>query len=124
MFLCFSIFIRDVDLAGFQIPAHSHIVPLINAVHMDKTLWNPNNMPELDPNQFNPSRFINEDGKVWKPEYFLPFGVGRRKFLFNFHAYFHLIIIIIIQYRNVFGRLSSKNGTIFVLLSSNAYILS
>jgi 26-hydroxylase len=65
-------------LAGFKIPAHSHIVPLINAIHMDKSLWNPNNVPELDPTSFNPSRFINEDGKVFKPEYFLPFGVGRR----------------------------------------------
>jgi 26-hydroxylase len=69
---------RDVDLAGFQIPANTHVVPLINSVHMDPTLWNPDNVPELEPTHFNPSRFINNEGKVFKPEYFMPFGVGRR----------------------------------------------
>nr|CAH7768004.1 unnamed protein product [Callosobruchus chinensis] len=38
---------------------------------MDPTLWK-------DPDTFNPSRFINAEGKVCKPDYFLPFGVGRR----------------------------------------------
>lgn len=38
---------------------------------MDPTLWK-------EPERFNPSRFVNAEGKVIKPEYFLPFGVGRR----------------------------------------------
>jgi 26-hydroxylase len=38
---------------------------------MDETLWD-------SPNDFRPSRFINAEGKVHKPEYFIPFGVGRR----------------------------------------------
>jgi 26-hydroxylase len=37
---------------------------------MDPTLWD-------QPEEFRPSRFLNE-GKVQKPEYFIPFGVGRR----------------------------------------------
>lgn len=52
-------------------PQNTQVVPLLHAVHMDPNLWD-------KPEQFNPSRFINAEGKVTKPEYFLPFGVGRR----------------------------------------------
>ncbi|CAH0555177.1 unnamed protein product [Brassicogethes aeneus] len=62
---------RDVKLNGFHLPQHAQVVPLLHAVHMDPTLWD-------EPDKFNPSRFINAEGKVQKPEYFLPFGVGRR----------------------------------------------
>nr|WET52710.1 cytochrome P450 [Phaedon brassicae] len=63
--------IRDVKLNGFHLPQNAQVVPLLHAVHMDPTLW-------TDPEKFNPSRFVNSEGKVTKPEYFLPFGVGRR----------------------------------------------
>ncbi|XP_026468203.1 cytochrome P450 18a1-like [Ctenocephalides felis] len=62
---------RDVHLNGYLIPAGSQVVPLINSVHMDPTLWD-------KPEEFNPGRFIDAEGKVHKPEYFMPFGVGRR----------------------------------------------
>lgn len=64
-------FFRDVNLNGYRIPAGSQVVPLINCVHMDPNLWD-------EPNTFNPSRFIDESGKIKRPEYFMPFGVGRR----------------------------------------------
>ena len=39
---------------------------------MDPTLWK-------DPEQFNPERFLSEDGtKTVRPDFFIPFGVGRR----------------------------------------------
>ena len=38
---------------------------------MDPDLWH-------EPEKFNPSRFLNNEGKISKPSYFLPFGVGRR----------------------------------------------
>lgn len=38
---------------------------------MDPNLWD-------EPNKFNPSRFIDNSGKIKRPEYFMPFGVGRR----------------------------------------------
>lgn len=63
--------IRDIKLNGFHLPRHAQVVPLLHAVHMDPTLWK-------EPEKFDPSRFINGEGKVHKPEYFLPFGVGRR----------------------------------------------
>ncbi|XP_026494957.1 cytochrome P450 18a1 [Vanessa tameamea] len=62
---------KDVHLNGYRIPAGSQVVPLINCVHMDPNLWD-------EPNKFNPSRFIDESGKIKRPEFFMPFGVGRR----------------------------------------------
>jgi 26-hydroxylase len=62
---------RDVQLNGFTIPAGSHVVPLINSIHMDANLWD-------KPEEFNPSRFINSEGNVSKPQFFMPFGIGRR----------------------------------------------
>lgn len=60
-----------MTLNGFLVPQNTQVVPLLHAIHMDPNLWD-------KPEQFNPSRFINSEGKVSKPEYFLPFGVGRR----------------------------------------------
>ncbi|XP_069684414.1 cytochrome P450 18a1 isoform X2 [Periplaneta americana] len=62
---------RDVYLNGFKIPKNTQIVPLLHAIHMDSNLWE-------EPEKFKPTRFLNAEGKVTKPEFFLPFGVGRR----------------------------------------------
>lgn len=62
---------RNLKLYGYHLPEHAQVVPLLHTVHMDPNLWE-------EPEKFNPSRFINAEGKVTKPEYFLPFGVGRR----------------------------------------------
>lgn len=56
---------------GYTIPSGTHVIPLLYAVHMDPELWD-------EPEVFRPSRFISEEGKVCKPEFFIPFGVGRR----------------------------------------------
>lgn len=61
----------DEELNGYKIPAGSHVVPLINSVHMDPNLWD-------EPEVFRPSRFIDGEGKIQIPPFFLPFGVGRR----------------------------------------------
>lgn len=60
---------RDVTLNGYHIPKDTHVVPLLHAVHMDPALWD-------QPESFQPSRFLSAEGKVTKPEYFLPFGTG------------------------------------------------
>lgn len=56
---------------GFKIPAGTQVVPLLHAVHMDPELW-------AEPEEFRPTRFLSAEGKVTRPEYFMPFGVGRR----------------------------------------------
>jgi 26-hydroxylase len=66
-----------VTLNGYQIPKNTQVIPLLHAVHMDPTLWD-------KPEEFRPTRFLNDEGKVTKPEYFIPFGVGKFHFLITF----------------------------------------
>ena len=80
--ILFSFFCRDVVLNGFKIPKNTQIVPLLHAVHMDPNLWD-------EPEKFKPTRFLNAEGKVTKPEYFLPFGVGKQNFELKKKIYFH-----------------------------------
>jgi len=40
-------------------------------LHMSPELWN-------NPEHFSPERFINTDGRLEKPEYFIPFSGGKR----------------------------------------------
>jgi 26-hydroxylase len=71
-FLNFGILLRrTTQLNGHTVPKGTQVIPLIHAVHMDPALWK-------DPEVFNPERFLNAEGQVVKPEYFIPFGVGRR----------------------------------------------
>ncbi|XP_078690955.1 cytochrome P450 2U1-like [Branchiostoma floridae x Branchiostoma belcheri] len=64
----------DTTLYGYDIPAGSHISPSLWSAMMD-----PEVTPE--PDQFRPERFLDEEGKVVKPEWFLPFSAGRRRCL-------------------------------------------
>lgn len=61
-------------MAGFTIPAGAQVIPLISSVHMDPELWD-------QPEEFKPERFIGANGNVQRPEFFMPFGVGRRRCL-------------------------------------------
>lgn len=60
-----------MKLNGYTLPVGTQVIPLLYAVHMDPELWD-------EPEAFRPSRFISNEGKVCKPEFFMPFGVGRR----------------------------------------------
>jgi len=46
------------------------LVPNISSVLMDKTVWG-------DPEEFRPDRFIDDNGKVFIPDQYLPFGFGK-----------------------------------------------
>ncbi|KAK8750012.1 hypothetical protein OTU49_015182, partial [Cherax quadricarinatus] len=67
---------RDTTLGGYTIPKGATVIPLLYACHMDSQLWE-------DPQRFDPTRFIDAEGRVKKPEQFIPFGVGRRMCLGN-----------------------------------------
>ncbi|XP_047470769.1 cytochrome P450 18a1-like [Penaeus chinensis] len=62
---------RDTVLEGYTIPKGATIIPLLYSCHMDPDLWD-------EPEKFEPTRFLDEEGRVTKPQQFLPFGVGRR----------------------------------------------
>ncbi|XP_066271395.1 cytochrome P450 2U1-like [Branchiostoma lanceolatum] len=72
-------FMRQADestrLRGFDIAKGTHLILNLRSVHMDPVAW-PN--PEV----FDPSRFLDADGKVVNnPPSFLPFAAGRRNCL-------------------------------------------
>ncbi|CAH1273406.1 CYP2U1 [Branchiostoma lanceolatum] len=61
-------------LYGYDIPAGTYIIPSLWSAMMD-----PEVTPE--PETFRPERFLDDEGKVVKPEWFLPFSTGRRRCL-------------------------------------------
>ncbi|XP_040274318.1 cytochrome P450 2U1 [Bufo bufo] len=56
---------------GYTIPKGSVVLANLWAVHRDPKVWE-------KPNDFNPSRFLDEYGQILKKEAFIPFGIGRR----------------------------------------------
>ncbi|XP_077518742.1 cytochrome P450 2F2-like [Amblyomma americanum] len=64
---------RDVMVYGYRIPAGTVIMSNIWATHMDSNLWK-------EPEKFNPGRFLADgtSALVEKPEYLMPFSVGKR----------------------------------------------
>lgn len=64
----------DTKLGGYNIPKNTTILIGLRSVLMDVEHWK-------DPNNFRPERFIDAEGKTFKDEYFMPFGMGRRRCL-------------------------------------------
>jgi cytochrome P450 len=63
--------LQDVEVNGYLIPEGTIATQNLWAVHHDPKLWG-------DPFSFRPERFINEKGQAVKPEYLIPFGIGKR----------------------------------------------
>uniref|UniRef100_A0A8C3TAN1 Cytochrome P450 2U1 n=1 Tax=Chelydra serpentina TaxID=8475 RepID=A0A8C3TAN1_CHESE len=58
-------------LRGYTIPKGSVIVPNLWSVHRDPNIWE-------RPDDFHPTRFLDENGQLIKRETFIPFGIGKR----------------------------------------------
>lgn len=63
--------IQDTYLGGYFIPKGTLVLPGNHAVNMDPELW-------INPDEFQPERFIDSDGKLLKKDYALLFGAGSR----------------------------------------------
>ncbi|XP_055507621.1 cytochrome P450 2K1-like [Leucoraja erinacea] len=61
----------DVNFKGYFIPKDTLVIPLLTSVLFDKTQWE-------NPRAFNPSNFLDADGKFVKRDAFAPFSMGRR----------------------------------------------
>ncbi|XP_021330598.1 cytochrome P450 2U1 isoform X1 [Danio rerio] len=59
------------EFRGFTIPKGTVIIPNLWSVHRDPTVWE-------NPDDFNPSRFLDDQGKILRKDCFIPFGLGRR----------------------------------------------
>ncbi|XP_066288756.1 cytochrome P450 2U1-like [Branchiostoma lanceolatum] len=62
---------RDTTLNGYNIPQEARILINLWSVHMDPQLF-----PE--PNQFQPERFLDQDGNFVNHKALIPFGIGHR----------------------------------------------
>nr|XP_057905478.1 cytochrome P450 2K1-like isoform X3 [Doryrhamphus excisus] len=62
---------RDVTFQGYFIEKGTSVLPLLTSVLYDETEWK-------TPNTFNPSHFLDEEGKFIRRDAFLPFSAGRR----------------------------------------------
>ncbi|XP_066488304.1 cytochrome P450 2U1 [Tiliqua scincoides] len=58
-------------LQGYTIPKGSVVFPNLWAMHRDPNVWE-------KPDDFYPSRFLDENGQLIKKETFIPFGLGKR----------------------------------------------
>ncbi|XP_032081691.1 cytochrome P450 2J2-like [Thamnophis elegans] len=62
---------KDVKLRGYHIPKGTIIIPDLRSVLLDPEQWE-------TPEEFNPSHFLDKDGKFIEREEFLSFGIGLR----------------------------------------------
>ncbi|KAF6201395.1 hypothetical protein GE061_005843, partial [Apolygus lucorum] len=64
--------LRDTTLHGYYVPKDTMVVANFNGTLMDENLWG-------DPHVFRPDRFLDENGKIFVPDWYLPFGYGKHR---------------------------------------------
>lgn len=74
--------LHDTTLKGFFIPKDTIVICNLFSLNMDEKLWK-------SPEKFDPERFLNDEGDLIIPDYFIPFGslksfnkISNFKFLF------------------------------------------
>lgn len=77
----------DASIAGYRIPRGTQVLPNLYGIHMNPKLWH-------EPDRFDPSRFIVND-KAQKPDYFMPFSVGRRMCLGDVLAKMEVFLFLV-----------------------------
>ncbi|KAF4528267.1 hypothetical protein B566_EDAN014157 [Ephemera danica] len=65
---------NSVQFHDYIIPKNTRILLNISHVHMDRKIWG-------DPEMFRPERFIDDDGKLLRPDALMSFGSGKRQCL-------------------------------------------
>ncbi|KAM3597439.1 uncharacterized protein V6R79_004542 [Siganus canaliculatus] len=62
---------RDITFQGYYIEKGTMVIPLLTSVLYDENEWE-------TPRTFNPSHFLDKEGKFVKRDAFMPFSAGRR----------------------------------------------
>ncbi|KAI8492617.1 hypothetical protein Bbelb_296580 [Branchiostoma belcheri] len=77
----------DTTLQGYDIPAGTQVLVNVYGMGMDPALWQ-------HPGTFDPTRFLDGEGKLSVPEHFKPFLVGRRACIGSQLAKMQLLLYI------------------------------
>ncbi|XP_014242400.1 methyl farnesoate epoxidase-like isoform X2 [Cimex lectularius] len=78
---------KDTDVLGYSIPQDTVILANLYSLHMDKEHWG-------DPEIFRPERFLDEKKCIINDEWFLPFGIGKRRCLGEIYAKMSLFLFL------------------------------
>lgn len=62
-----------LEFRGYTIPKGTVVLPNLWSVHRDPALWE-------DPDTFKPERFLDDEGKLLRKEFYIPFGIGTPAF--------------------------------------------
>lgn len=85
--------LRDVQIGEWHLPAETGVIAQISTVMYDEKVF-------PDPYAFNPSRFIDDDGKLKRVDELIPFSIGKRQCLGEGLARMELFLFI----ANLFNR--------------------
>lgn len=77
----------DATIGGYRIPKGTQVLPNLYGIHMNAKLWH-------EPDRFEPSRFIVNE-RAQKPDYFIPFSVGRRMCLGDVLAKMEVFLFLV-----------------------------
>ena len=61
--------LEDVEFKGYTIPKGTTVMSNLYAVHRDERVWD-------EPDRFDPSRFLDENGRIIRKEQLIPFCIG------------------------------------------------
>lgn len=77
----------DASIGGYLIPKGTQILPNLYGINMNAKLWD-------EPTKFDPNRFIINN-KAQKPDFFIPFSVGRRVCLGDLLAKMEVFLFLV-----------------------------
>jgi methyl farnesoate epoxidase/farnesoate epoxidase len=113
--------VENSYLSGFFIPKDATILCNLYGLHTDEGYWK-------NANQFIPERFLNVDGDLVFPDYFIPFGMGKRRCLGENVAKssFFLFFASIMHYFDIecVGELPDLNGINGISLAPKPFQVS
>ncbi|XP_063236602.1 methyl farnesoate epoxidase-like isoform X2 [Bacillus rossius redtenbacheri] len=66
--------LKTTELMGHTIPEGTTLLVSLHSIHMDRDHWG-------DPEIFRPERFISADNELVQDDWFMPFGLGKRRCL-------------------------------------------
>lgn len=98
----FNVLFQEAYIGDYRIPKNTMVVALLWKLHMDPEVWE-------EPDEYKPERFLGSDGKLLKPQEFIPFQTG----MFN--------LFYLLKYMSHFYDFVEPKINIFVLYFWKTY---